>query len=269
MSYLLVLKHLNVRHANALSSNYAVTAAPIMAVHLFAHAMGLRIGSEASGVALIHHDAKYLAEADFHSGFKRPQFQQRKASTYIDKNDYVTGTMALSLQPVATVHLKISLVIEFAEKPDLEKVRSFLNGGRIAGGVIESFASAEEFRASDDAVLDAIPGNGYWLVDRKDLLEGDDPAALMVQALSKRPTPDSGDSWLTPVVPAYALITDPAERVVGVRSLSDGSYPAHSYGEPLSGLAQYVSIREFEGDSIPFWRSRWIDDTVFAISTTY
>jgi CRISPR-associated protein Csy2 len=269
MSYYLILKHLNVRHANALSSNYAVTAAPIMAVNLFAHAMGLKIGCQADGVAMIHHDAKYLAEMDFHSGYKRPQFQQRRASTYIDKNDYVGTTMALSLQPVATVHLKISLVIEFATKPDLGLVKEFLHEGRLAGGVIESYATPQEFHESDDKLFDAIPGNGFWLIDRQDLLVGENPVDLLVSELGTRAQSDANDSWLTPVVPAYALTSEPAERVVGVRSLSDGTYPAHAYGEPLMGLAQYVSVREFEGESLPFWRSRWIDDTVFAVSTTY
>lgn len=269
MSHYLLLKHLNVREANALSSNYAMTAAPIMALNLFAHALGLKIGSNAGGVAIIHHDAKYLAESDFHSGFKRPQFQQRKASTYIDKNDYVGTTMALSLQPVATVNLKISLVIEFSSKPDLGLVKSFLHGGRIAGGVIENYADPQEFDESNDALFDAIPGNGFWLIDRQDLLVGDNPVDLLVSALGTRAAPYSDYAWLTPVVTAYALISDPVERVVGVRSLSDGTYPAHAYGEPLLGLAQYVSTRECEREAIPFWRSRWIDDTVFAVSTAY
>jgi CRISPR-associated protein Csy2 len=269
MSYYLLLKHLNVHEANALSSNYAITAAPIMAVNLFAHAMGLKIGCQAGGVAMIHHNAKYLAESDFHSGFKRPQFQQRKASTYIDKNDYVGTTMALSLQPVATVNLKISLVIEFSSKPDVDLVKSFLHGGRIAGGVIENYADPQTFHESDDALFDAIPGNGYWLIDRQDLLVGENPVDLLVSALGTRATPDANNSWLTPVVPAYALTSKPADRVVGVRSLSDDTYPAHAYGEPLLGLAQYVSTREFEADYLPFWRSRWIDDTVFAVSTAY
>jgi CRISPR-associated protein Csy2 len=267
MSYYLILKHLNVRHANALSSNYAVTAAPIMAVNLFAHAMGLKIGCQADGVAMIHHDAKYLAEMDFHSGYKRPQFQQRRASTYIDKNDYVGTTMALSLQPVATVHLKISLIIEFANKPDLGLVKAFLHEGRIAGGVIETYADPQEFHESDDALFDAIPGNGFWLIDRKDLLLGDNPVHSLISALGTKS--EVNGTWLTPVVPGYALTSKPADRVVGVRNLSDGTYPAHAYGEPLLGLGQYVSTREFEGETLPFWRSRWIDDTVFAVSTTH
>lgn len=271
MSYYLILKHLNVRHANALSSNYAITAAPIMAVNLFAHALGLKIGCPSAGVAMIHHDAKYLAESDFHSGFKRPQFQQFKASTYIDKNDYVGTTMSLSLQPVATMHLKLSLVIEFASKPDLNLVKSFLREARIAGGVIESYAQPHEFHESDDALFEAIPGNGFWLIDRQDLLLGDNPIDLLVSALGTRANPDADPSntWLTPVVTAYAMTSTPQERVVGVRSLSDGTYPAHAYGEPLLGLAQYVSTREFEGETLPFWRSRWIDETVFAVSTAY
>lgn len=269
--YSLLLKHLNVSQANALSSNYAVTAAPIMAVSLFAHAMGLKIGSRAGGVAMIHNEAKYLAEDDFHSGFKRPQFQQRKASTYIDKNDYVGTTMALSLQPVATVNIKLSLIIEFDEKPDLALIRSFLREGRIAGGVIESYESVLAFDQGDDALFEAIPGNGFWLVDRQDLLVGDSPIDQLVSALGTRCEFDGAQSSsrLTPVVPAYALTTKPKHRVAGVRSLTGGTYPAHAYGEPLLGLAQYVSTREYQGDTLPFWRSRWIDDTVFAVSTAH
>lgn len=270
MSYYLILKNVEVSQANALSSNYAITAAPLMAINGFAHNMGLKIGCQADGVAMIHHDASFLAESDMAAGFKRPQFQQRKASTYIDKNDYVGSTMALSLQPVATINLKLSLVIEFSSKPDLARVKKFLHDARIAGSNF-LYSSVDAFHESDEAFFDAIPGNGFWLIDRADLLVGNNPIEQLVTELGKRPKADDeiSNSWLTPVVPAYALTTEPVDRVTGVRNLSDDTYPAHAYAEPLLGLAQYVSLREFEGDSIPFWRGRWIENTVFALSTSH
>lgn len=261
MSYFLVIKHLKVNHANVLTSNYAVTATPLMAITLFGHALGANIDAKNTGVAVIHHNTRFLSESDRRAGFKKRLFQQRKAATYIDKNDYSKDSLSLSLQPIATAHLFLSLVLEFQTRPDVDRIMKFLQGGRISGGVIESHGQVAVFHEHDDAFIDSLPGNGYWLLDRKDLIDPDQPSHSLVNALGS-----TQESWLTPVVAGYALTTQPISQIKGVRSLPDGSFVDHAFVEPLLGLAQYVSIRQYSDFEIPFWRNSWKSDTLFIAS---
>lgn len=267
MSYYLLIKKLKVRQANALTTPYAITSAPIMAANLFAHALGLAVDVPHTGIAYLHHDGRYQAESDNRAEFYMTQFQQRRGATYIDKKDYAQGTQSLALQPVATITLSLSLVIEFPTPPDKEAVRSFITNGRFAGGSIEHFSDIVVFDEFEEDGYRAIPGNGYWLVDRSDLLQGGNPVDTLIESLSTKPVADSelNTSWLTPVVADYALISAPQSNIQGVRSLSDGTHPEHAFAEPMLGLAQYVSARSLEGQAIPLWRSEWLENNVFVI----
>lgn len=267
MSYYLLIKKMKVHQANALTTPYSVTAAPIMAANLFAHAIGIAVDVPHTGIAYLHHDGRYLAENDYRAEFYMTQFQQRRAATYIDKNDYAQGTMSLSLQPVATINLSLSLVIEFPTPPDKEAVRAFLANGRFSGGKIENFKDIVIFDEFDEDGYRAIPGNGYWLVDRSDLVNDSNPIETLIESLGTKTVADSdtNNSWLTPIIAGYALISEPTSETEGVRSLSDGTYPEHAFAEPLLGLAQYVSARSREGQAIPLWRDEWLDHNVFVI----
>lgn len=267
MSYYLLIKNMKVRGANALACHYAISPAPIMASNLFAHALGRALDMPHLAVAYLHHDGRYHAESDPVADFKKTVFQQRRAATYINKDDYAQGTTSLSLQPVANISLKVSIVIEFAQLPDADVARRFITQGRFAGGVIESFRDIVVFDEYDEQGFLAIPGNGYWLVDRSDCLEGDDPAQSLVEQLAKKPSSgsDENNSWLTPIVAGYSLISTPVDQLPGVRSLSDGSHPAHAFGEPLLGLAQFVSVRAREAGLIPFWKASWVNETTYLL----
>lgn len=267
MSYFLCIKRMKVRQANALTTHYAITSAPIMAAHLFAHALGRALEMPHTGIAYLHHHGRYLAENDHRAEFYEMQFQQRRAATYIDQKDYAQGTLSLSLQPVANINLELSLVIEFPLPPDEEVVRKFLAHGRLAGGTIESFRDIVTFDEFDEDGYQQIPGNGYWLVDRSDCLEGGDQVEKIIKALGTKATQSEGasNSWLTPIVAGYALISEPKSKMAGVRSLSDGSHPDHAFAEPLLGLAQYVSARSFESHELPIWRAEWLKNDVYLI----
>lgn len=278
MSYFLIIQNLRVKHANALSSNYAVNAAPVMALNLFAHNLGRVIANHATGIGIIHHDAQILGEMG--DGFHRLALQQRKAATLIDGNDYISGSLTLSLQPTATAHLRLSLVIELEQRPERDEVEEFLANARIAGGQVESFDSVNFVHCDSDDLADSLPASGFWLIDREDLMrQHANPVQAMIDALGHVPVtappianasdaqtsePESAEraSWLVPTVVGYAATTDFVKRT-GVRMLDDGERPLHAFAEPLLGLAQYVSIRTLSAAALPIWRTEWLTDDVF------
>lgn len=270
MSYLLLIQKLKVKGANALSSPYAITGAPIMAANLFAHALSRIVGTKSTGVAYLHHDGRYHAESDVSADFNKTTFYQPRAASFISKKDYAGDSLSLSLQPVATISLTVSLIIEFESRPNEENVKKFLYGGRFAGGVIEGYRDVLVFDEYDGSGYLALPATGYWLVDRNDLMEGNDPVASLVSNLGAQPLRDNPESpgWLTPAVTGYALISEPDSERQGVRTLSDGTVPLHAFAEPLLGLAQFSSVRSREVGDIPFWRAAWTAENVFIIKQT-
>ncbi len=277
MSYL-HLSRIRIRAANALAGNYTVNAAPIMAIVLFVHNLGLKTGCRPRRVAILHHDGQLLGEFGS-DGFYDFHPQQRRGATFIDATDYSSkNPHALSLQPTASCHLVLSLLIEVEGPVNLQKVRRFLHSARIAGGNIDEVGNVE---AHDD--LDALKlRNGYWLIERSDLMAAHEhPVDALVVAIGSRPVRNKTEaedtsslpaSWLAATVLGYAAITPFAHRD-GVRMTSkhpddDGGQPLHAYSEPLLGLVQYVSRRDYGPRPIPFWEHTWLQDDVFVVRQT-
>ena len=73
---------------------------------------------------------------------------------------------------------------------------------------------------------------------------------------------DPGTGWLAPAVLGYAATTAYARRV-GVRADF-----LHAFAEPLVGLVQFVSVRQWRSrrQGVPWWRHGWIADDVFVVS---
>lgn len=274
MSHFIIINRMKVKKANVLTSFYAITPTPIMACHLFSHAMARKIDVEDLGIAVIHHQSR------LHSGNiekTKVGLQIPRSATLIDSHDYVSGGIALPLQPVATADLEITLIIEVDGFPDHEEITEFMDCARLSGGVISGYRSIEVTR---ELIEGHYPTTGYWLIDRSDLLAGStDMAKSMVECLSriekKRDEADSPDiedteqaqasfSFLCPIVPAYALTSMPSNETPGVRLLDDLSTPEHAFCEPMLGLGQYVSVRRYKGQ-LPFWRASWINESLYAI----
>ena len=292
MNYVL-LPRLVIRHANALAGVHVINAAPVMALNLFAHNLARHVlpagfAYDQVGTAILHHDAQMLGEwggdgfYDFHP-------QQRRGASLIDKTDYSSkNKQALSLQPVATCHLTLSLVLTLPGDLSMQTLCRFLDSARIAGGVVLTY-DPPQIAANWQALK--IP-DGFWLVERADLMTGHpldalfsaigqrshDPAA---QARATTP-PGNGalalpHSWIVPTVLAYAAVTPFAQGKTGQRmSMSVGGEledtPPHAWSEALLGLVQYASRRHWAqtsyGAQLPFWRPGWIDKNVFAVQQT-
>lgn len=273
MSYLL-LPRLRIRSANALASNLAISPAQVLACVLFGHNLGLKAGCKPQRVAILHHDVQMLGE---YGGNKFYDFhpQQRRGAVFIDGEDYSSkNPHALSLQPTASCHLTLSLLLEVHGTLNKKRIERFLRSARIAGGNIDNHGAIE---IADE--LDAIQlPKGYWLVERSDLMEAHiSPVDALVSAIGRKttqkesasPTLDVGspplpDSWLAASVLGYAMTTNFKARA-GVRQTDDGETPPHAFCEPLLGLVQYVSARDYGERPIPWWEHTWLQDDVFVV----
>lgn len=271
MTYLL-LPRLRIRAANALAGNYAISPAQVMACVLFGHNLGLKTNCRPQRVAILHHDAQMLGEYGS-DGFYDFHPQQRRGATFIDRVDYSSkNAHALSLQPTASCHLTLSLLIEVKGSVNIDRIKFFLGAARIAGGSIDGHG---EISAAHDLDGLLLP-KGFWLIERSDLLQTDgSPVDALITAIGRKAAkaqvatpsnqvPALPQSWLAASVLGYAMTT-PSEVRAGVRQTDKGKTPLHAFCEPLLGLVQYVSTKNYGARSIPFWEYAWLPGDVFVV----
>lgn len=259
----LYLPRIRVQAANAHATSWVINTTPMMAINMFGHNLGRKLEVFPTGVAVIHHDAQLLGESEGKGFYGKLRPQQRRGASFIDAEDYSDKNKhALSLQPTASCHLTVSLVLSFEEPFDLEEVEEFLSTARIAGGQIISWDNPAVFH--DEPSLRKALKLGYWIVERQDLLEGqEDPLAAVIQTIGHKaePVPEDAlpNTWITPTVLGYTTITGFQNRA-GARE----GYP-HAFCESLVGLVQYVSVRKYGARPLPFWQHQWLNDEVFVI----
>lgn len=179
-----LLPRLRVQAANAMATNWVVNNAPISAAVLFGHALGRRLQVSVLGVGYIHHHGEHLGELPNKKGQFQYLPQQRRGATFINKNDYsAKNKHALSLQPTATCHLTVSLVVavDGDSVVDPEQLHSFVYGGRLAGGQIIECGEPQLFEDAS-SLRESLP-HGFWLVERTDLINPDAPLESMLEAL--------------------------------------------------------------------------------------
>jgi CRISPR-associated protein Csy2 len=259
----LYLPRIRVQAANAHATSWLINSAPLMALNMFAHNLGRKICAFPKGVAVIHHDAQLLGErgSAFYGRFHP---QQRRGATFINGEDYSSkNEHALSLQPTASCHLTLSLVLTFDEGIDKDAVMDFMKSARISGGQVIDCGDPEII--NDDEKLRHRLKTGFWVIERPDLMQsqGDPLDAVIRAAAVRQDTSEPGEipnSWIVPTVLGYATITGFQQRG-GVRE----GYP-HAFCESLVGLVQYVSLRDYGERPIPFWSHQWLGEDVFVIN---
>ncbi len=261
MTYLL-FPHVRVQAANMVSASFLLGGPPIFAAYGLGEALCYRLGGGAkvTGMMFVHHDREALGQT-FYGAFS-PQQRRGAAFTFgksANGSDYSSKNKhALSLQPVACAHLRVSIIWELENVYATEEARDFLHQSRLAGGLVTGHGEIA-FTESFHEALNLI-GNGYVVVDRRDLLEesGKNQAELLVKALGTMPTAGGDDTWLSAACLGYAAVT-PFERRGGAR---DGY--THAFAEPLVGMVQYRSLRQwkssvaYEEDAL--WRPVWLED---------
>ena len=254
MNFVLI-PNVRIHAANMMASNLCLSAAQPMAFVQFAHALGRKTAAKAKRVAILHHDVQPLGENDA----SRFLPHQRRGASFIDDKDYVGKTASLGLQPTASMHLEVSLLIEFDRSP--QYLEDALHGIKIAGGTVSGMGKVARFES-----LEQLPAlNGFWLVDRRDLMDAARPFERFLEIFTDSSASRPG--WLAAAVVGYAMTTN-FEARGGVRQLDDGTEPLHAFCEPLVGVVQYVSVRTLKEQgitTIPFWQSSWIRDDVFLL----
>ena len=263
MSFLAVIPHIRVQGANLQTSGILLGGVPLMASTMFAHALARKLSVKDTGVIYIHHDRQDLG------GFAYGRFTpaQRRGSAFINKNDYSSkNPNALSLQPTASCHLHLSLVIRFdgRRRPRLADLQKLLMNSRFAGGQITSYGEAK-WADDNEKTLKDVLGNtiktGFVVLDRQDVLLAYQQSqnlnrlqaftrllALTKDGLNHAFGEHHGLSFLSATNLGYALLEDPKTDRTGVRQAytldNDVIETPHAYAEPLIGLVQYVSIRQ-------------------------
>lgn len=90
----------------------------------------------------------------------------------------------------------------------------FLRLARVAGGTVRQFGELQVFDDEAD-LLKALPGGGYWLVERSDLVDPAQPLDSLLTALAHRP------SSTTTAISGLAPATAPNETAPAPVSAAD------------------------------------------------
>jgi CRISPR-associated protein Csy2 len=263
----LLLPQLEVRNANAQPVWWIIGPPAITSYVGFAQALALKLGIKKHlGIAVVHHDIQFLGEqwkGTFHP-------QQFRAAGLIDKDDYSSkNEYALSTQPSARCHLRLSLIIRFHEDDKLDQkfIKRFLTYQRLAGGTIVDY---QKFRNDGGEEVSCICGSleevyqkirsGFCIKERQDLMQDqqDHEDNLDVLLRQTRYQADHQESWIMPSQLGYRLLS-PIEQRLHVR---DGL--PHAYAEPLVGLVQYRSLRQEK--KFYFWQYQQVDAETFIVT---
>lgn len=260
MSYL-VFPRVRVQAANMLSASFLMGGPPVFASYGLGEALCFHLGGGAkvTGMALIHHNREALGQSFY--GVFSPQQRRAAAFTFgksANGSDYSSkNPHALSLQPVACAHLRVSIIWELEQVAGVLEAREFLHRARLSGGLVTGHGEI----VLEDSLTSAFDrvGNGYVVKDRRDMLENRDKnqAELLVEALGEQPVAGKDNTWLSATCLGYAAIT-PFEYRGGVRC----GY-THAFAEPLVGMVQYCSLRQWrkEADAEEsLWRPVWLED---------
>jgi len=249
-----IIPSISIQHANALTCPYFLTPAVPMACRQFVRALARDLGAEGhdTGVAIVHHHVEMLGE------WVNYRFipHQRRGSTLINQ----TGAMAL--QPVATMHLKLSLILRFRDIGINERqVSRAIAGRKLAGGSIVDHGDVQVLDSSAKA-FDAIK-TGYIVIERADLMDpkdGQNRVQAWCQALFHEKV--EGHPWLVPALLGFGLLSEPKKRL-GARE----GYPV-AFAEPLAGIVEYLPRRKFDDGPVPFW-DYVIEDDFVAVSSIH
>jgi CRISPR-associated protein Csy2 len=283
---LILLPHIQVQNANALSSPFTV-GFPAMTAWLGAvHAMQRKINDRkyhvvftATGIVVHHFDLKtYKGPGDYvYSIVGTGNPLEPKT----DKGKPVGNAVRPSFIEEARCHLEVSLIIEFSglelqhEQPMLDNLYTILLGHmKLAGGDILNCQPPEIIRDFQKEKYKLMPG--YALLERKDLMQnameqGEDVIDAMLDYLAihhictkkennkeeqihwqrqrKATSPDGETGWIVPIATGYQGISDLGMAL----NQRDQDIP-HRFAESIVTLGEFVMPYRLVSQESLLWR---------------
>lgn len=277
---LLLLPHLKVHNANALSSPFTI-GFPAMTAWLGAvHALQRKLN--AGGFSEIKFNASavinHQCDLQTHKGVGDFVYSIIGTGNPLDK----TGSRSAFIEE-ARCHLDVSLVIEYTgiEKDDeplvKEKITHLLNSRmKIAGGDLLTFKAADFFKVEQDNENDLrlltrklMPG--YALIERRDLMldamkKGQDAMDALLDHLvihhqCKQSTSDNGEEkvtwssqrkvkgWIVPIATGFHGLTDLGEA----KNQRDPETP-HRFAESIITLGEFKMPHNIKKIDEILWR---------------
>ncbi|XID74314.1 type I-F CRISPR-associated protein Csy2 [Alkanindiges sp. WGS2144] len=277
MSQFVLIPRLKIQNATLQTSGFVLGGAPLMAAAMFCHNLARQLGTQETGFLLIHHDRQDLGSM----AYGRFMPAQRRGATFIGKKDYSSkNKYALSLQPTASCHLEVSLIIQFDRMRHLGRLIELVGRSRFAGGQVIESDEIKQLQHVGDALKTV--GSGFVVQDRKALLQTYQQhyqvnrLQALVQLLAQKPEqrlPELSDvklSWLAATALGYALLEPSTDQRGGIRQANEQDTTRHAYAEPLIGLIQYQTLRDFDLNDAEqlqslFWHYHWPQPDVFLL----
>lgn len=277
----LVLPRLEVRGMNAQPAWWCIGAPGPMAARGLTQVLAdAALGDGArdvKGVGMVWHNFELRGEylrAKPSSSFQDFFAHQHRAASFINEDDYATGSKTLAGQPTVRGDGTVTLVValDSMASVDLEAIEQRLDVGRLAGGSIvdhqfhvprgdrRTVSTRDMLIHEEWSGVMARVRTGHAFVDRSELIAealaagATDPLEAFLSctqpegSTSGSPVPGARlprTSWLAPYLAGYYGLTPAKDR----RMTRDGH--THAFVEPLVGLGQFLSIRE--AGVVPIW----------------
>jgi CRISPR-associated protein Csy2 len=291
MSCYIVIPRIQVQNANMHTNGFLLGGVPLIAAHMFAHHLARQLDTQDEGIIYIHHNQQRLGG----QAYGRFTPAQRRGAVFIGKNDYSSkNKYALSLQPTASCHLELSLIIKFSNpRISPEKLTQILQRSRFAGGQIINFLEINRYPENALETALKTAKTGFVILDRHDLLTQYQQRQQLnrVQAFTQLlalkaetlrsffddPTLDR----LSATNLGYALLEATTDQRTGIRQAQHQQTTTHAYAEPLAGIIQYFSLGEIlrkltDADDNTWhnlqtllWRYHWPQDDIFLLEQNY
>lgn len=271
----LLIPHLKVHNANALSSNMTIGTPAVTAFLGFVHAIERKLPQDwslhFSKVGICVH--KLTVQQ--YRGIGDDAFSLIGTSNPLDKK----GERP-SFVEEARCDLDVSLVIEIPELIPQELtvwLQQTLQGMKLAGGDIEHVAEITEVietnSKSVEKQLTKKLMSGFWLIDRTDLMKqamnkGEDAMQALLSYLSihvnmkkgsegNYPTFTKKESgWLIPIVVGFQGLT-PA----GFAENQRDSTKEHRFAEPVITLGEYKMVHRLKSINDVLWAYHYEPET--------
>lgn len=264
MSYVLIPR-ISVFGANAQSAYTVVSGLSPLSYMGFARKLMINLrGGDVNQtdhirVAILHHDIEMRGEQDYY--FKPSQLRGAALTSGRNgqSNDYVSGGLSMSSQPIALCNVTASLILSGFDDFTESEIDAAARNLRIAGGHIRDFGRVRSFDSVDMAAKRS--GGGYFMLERSDIMKDRQGVDKIEAMLSVMLNHSDGNGWITPMNLGFIAITPFTEKESARSSLP------HAYAEPLVGMVQYKTRRSLEQEEspIPFWHYGRIGDA-FVVS---